>query len=60
LYRDTLKRIVWGVIRSTVGWALAWIHVLLFDRLFLRQAKIPDARRRARRLSRTGDGTPQP
>lgn len=55
-YRDTLARIGLGVVLSTIGWAVAGIHLRLFDRLFLGQGKIPAVPRPARPLSNEGKG----
>jgi hypothetical protein len=58
-YREMLRRIRWGTALSTVGWAMARIHLLLFDALFLRQAKGTGLPRRGSPLSRAEDGNLQ-
>jgi len=38
--RDTITRIVLCAVLSLVGWAIATLHLLVFDRMFLKQASI--------------------
>jgi hypothetical protein len=38
-YRKTLNEAAIGVVLIAVGWVLAWLHLWLFDRLFLRMGR---------------------
>ena len=39
-YKETLKRIAIGLGMGLVGWLVAWIHLGIFDKLFLKWGKV--------------------
>jgi hypothetical protein len=45
-YRKTIYQIATGAALSAVGWVAAWVHLLVFDRWFLRIGRFasPDSR----------------
>ena len=49
-YRQAINRIIAGVLLSTFGCLLALTHLLIFDRLFLRQGRVRGAEREAQPL----------
>ena len=40
--RSVLTKIALGVAMSTLGWLLCWVHVKIFDRMFLWHGKVPE------------------
>jgi len=55
-YRETLTRVLAGILLSLCGWLVASIHLRIFDKLFLMQGRLPKRKRTARPLSPAGDG----
>jgi hypothetical protein len=45
-WKDTVRRGVFAVVLSTVGCVVAFIHLRVFDRRFLKLGKIDAVRRR--------------
>ena len=39
-YRKTAHQLLIGAGLSTVGWIVAWLHILIFDRAYLRHGKV--------------------
>ena len=57
-YRETLSRILKGIALAALGWLAAWIHLLIFDRLYLHQGKVRGSARAAKPLPHSGRGKP--
>lgn len=39
-YKETLNKIAIGLVMGTVGWIVAWIHIGIFDKMFLKWGKV--------------------
>ena len=39
-YKETLKKIAIGFVMGTVGWVVAWIHLGIFDKMFLKWGEV--------------------
>ncbi len=49
-WKDTMRRIVITLFISTIGFLIAWIHLLIFDKLFLRLGSMETLKRRANKI----------
>lgn len=47
-WKDTLRRIVITLFISTIGFLIAWIHLLIFDKLFLRLGSVETLKKRSK------------